>query len=449
MPTNPHEISRLIFLGLDGVGLDLASHLAGRGIMPRLGWLMERAGAWSTASPLPEVSPVCWTSMFSGLGPGGHGVFGFAEPREHAYGIVPADSSMVRAPRLWDLASAAGLTSTVLNVPLTYPPTPIQGSMVSGFVCPDLAGGVHPPGLLPRLQAMGYRPEAELETGREDPAALLADVARALAVRLELFGQMLAQDHHLFVGVVSDTDRVNHFAWPALWEPEHPLAPAALGVYQQVDAFIGALLERHGEDIERGGTALMIAADHSFGPIVSEVYLNQWLKQEGYLLVEGEPPGERILPATRALALDPGRIYLHTDRFPGGTVSPGPEAEALAAEIAAKLSALSFSRVAQGADGPEISLERPVARVHQGRDIYQGPCLPAAPELVAEAAPGYSLRGGLDRAGVFGLSHLSGTHRPRGALALMLPEPEGKPEHMQGLFGLMTESLGLKSGLPG
>ncbi|MCB2228760.1 MAG: alkaline phosphatase family protein [Desulfarculaceae bacterium] len=445
MPPSLHVISRLIFIGLDGVGLDLAVSLAGRGIMPHLGSLLAKA--WATRSPLPEVSPVCWTSMFSGLGPGGHGIFGFAAPREGAYGIVPADSTMVRAPRLWDLAGQAGLSSTVLNVPLTYPAAPIHGSMVAGFVCPELSRGVHPPELLPRLEALGYRPEAELEAGREDPAALLADVSRALAVRLEFFGQMLAGDDQLFIGVVSDTDRVNHFAWPALWDDAHPLAEAALGIYKQVDDFIGQVLARFGGEIERGDAALMIAADHSFGPIVSEVYLNQWLKQEGYLFIEGEPPHERILPGTKALALDPGRICLHTARFPGGAVAPGPEAEALGHEIAAKLKALSFSRVVMGPSGPEISQERPIARVHRGSELYSGPFAEAAPELVAEAAPGYSLRGGLDRAGVFGLSHLSGTHRPSGALALMLPEPGEKPEHIEGLFGLMSGALGLDSGL--
>ena len=436
---------RLIFLGLDGVGLDLAASLARRGVMPHLGRLLELGGAWATGSPLPEVSPVCWTSMFSGQGPGGHGIFGFASPVAGSYRIAPCDSTMVKAPRIWDLAHRAGLTSVVLNVPLTYPASPIRGSMVSGFVTIDLAKGVHPPELLPRLQAMGYRPEAELDTGRSDPAALLADVAQALAVRLELFEQTWEDAWDLWVGVIADTDRVNHFAWPALWEPEHELAQAALGVYRQVDAHVGRLWQRFGSEVQAGRASLMIAADHSFGPIVSEVYLNQWLMAEGYLAVEGAPPNERILPATRALALDPGRIYLHrADLFPGGSVVPGPVAERLLGEIAGKLMALRFTRVAQGPNGPRLESQAPVARVHRGRELYYGPEAIHAPDLVAEPALGYSLRGGLDRAGVFGLSHLTGTHRPQGGLALMLPEPPDKPKELAGLCGLMAGALGLE-----
>lgn len=437
---------RLIFLGLDGVGLELASSLAARGIMPNLGRLLELGQAWATQSPLPEVSPVCWTSMFSGQGPGGHGIYGFAAPTAGTYRVTPCDSTMVRAPRLWELAHRSGLTSVVLNVPLTYPATPLRGAMVSGFVTIDLAKGVHPPELLPHLQAMGYRPEAELDTGRSDPAALLADVAQALAVRLKLFEQTWEDAWDLWVGVIADTDRVNHFAWPALWEPEHPLAPAALKVYRQVDEHLGRLWRRFGSEVQAGEASLMIAADHSFGPIVSEVYLNQWLISQGYLVIEGAPPHERILPETKALALDPGRIYLHrAGCFPGGSITPGAAAERLLEEIAGKLAALRFSRLVRGPDGPRLESQAPVARVHRGREIYHGSEAKHAPDLVVEPAHGYSLRGGLDRAGVFGLSHLSGTHRPLGGLALMLPAPPEKPSELAGLFGLMAGALGLEA----
>ncbi|MEW5913373.1 MAG: alkaline phosphatase family protein [Thermodesulfobacteriota bacterium] len=423
---------RLMVIGLDGVGLDLARSLAQRGVMPNLAGLLERGAAWATASPLPEVSPVCWTSLFSGVGPGQHGVFGFAEPRPGAYSIHPVDSYSVAVPRLWDAASAAGLRSVVLNVPLTYPAAVIKGVMVSGFVTPELSRGVHPLELLPRLQAMGYRPEAELERGRQDAAGLLMDLDQALAVRLELFTQMLAEDWSLYAAVVSDTDRVNHFAWPALWEDGHPLAAAARAAYGRIDGFLGRVWEFARPGVEAGELTLLMAADHSFGPIVSEVYLNPWLAQQGWLAVAGAPPHERILPGTQALALDPGRIYLHwRGRFPEGGLEPGAKAEALLSDIAAGLMSLRH----QG--------QAVIARVHRGLELYAGPRTHLAPDLVAEAAPGYSLRAGLGRPEVFGRSHLTGAHWSQGALALCLPAPEERPQTITGLYGLMAAALGL------
>jgi predicted AlkP superfamily phosphohydrolase/phosphomutase len=445
---SPKKVSpRLAMIGLDGVGLDLARSLAGRGVMPVLGRLLEGGAAWPTDSPLPEVSPVCWTSMFSGAEPGEHGVFGFGEHRPGTYQVAPVDSGAVRAPRIWEDLSARGRPSLVLGVPLTYPATAINGVMLSGFVCPDLERGVHPPELLPRLRAMGYRAEADLDRGREDPAGMLADVDQALEVRLKVYGELIRnQPWDFLAAVITDTDRVNHFAWPALHEAAHPLAGAALGVYRRVDRFLGEMLELWEPELKAGRLKLLIAADHSFGPIRSEVYLNPWLESEGLLQVDGPPGAERILPASSALALDPGRIYLHrAGRFPAGSIQPGREAEDLLARIAAGLGGLTFRQVVTTGGEPRLESVRPVARVHWGRELYHGPNARQAPDLVAEPAEGFSLRAGLGRGGVFGLSHLSGTHRPSGALALWHPGPPPlpPPQRVSGLHGLMTRVLGL------
>ncbi|MBI4800388.1 MAG: alkaline phosphatase family protein [Desulfarculus sp.] len=442
---------RLIFIGLDGLGLDLAQSLAQRGVMPHLARLMEMGAAWGTDSPLPEVSPVCWTSLFSGAEPGAHGVYGFGVPEPGAYRVRPVEAGDVAAPRLWEELSGLGRASVVLNVPLTYPARAIRGAMVSGFVAPELTRAVYPPELLPRLMALGYRPEADLEAGVDDPAALVADLGRAIEARAALFSQFWDADWDLYVAVFTDSDRVNHFLWPALFDPGHPLSGPALGLYRAMDDFLGALWRRFGPEVEAGRVALMVAADHAFGPIRSEVYLNPWLRQQGFLRVEGwqEGPGRmRILPGSLALALDPGRVYLHwAGRFPGGHLTPGPEAERALRAMRQGLLDLRFSRVRMQDGRPVVSQEAPISQAHLGRELYHGPQAHLAPDLVAVAAPGYCLRAGLGRENVFGLSHLTGTHRPQGALACCLPRPAGPlPSRVSGVHGLMRALLGLASG---
>jgi len=439
---------RLIFIGLDGLGLDLARDLAARGVMPHLGRLMDLGNAWGTASPLPEVSPVCWTSLFSGAEPGEHGVYGFGEPAPGTYEVRPVQADAVAAERLWEELSRRGRPSVVLNVPLTYPARAIQGVMVSGFVAPELTRAVHPPGLLTHLEALGYRPEADLEAGVGDPAALLKDLDRAIQTRAALFCRLWREDWDLYVAVFTDSDRVNHFLWPALTDPGHPLSRPALDLYRGMDDFLGRLWQRFGPQVEAGEITLLIAADHAFGPIRSEVYLNPWLRQQGFLRVEGwqEGPGrERIQPASLALALDPGRIYLHwAGRFPGGGLRPGPQADQTLQAIRQGLLDLRFKRVEMAGGQPRVIEEAPIARVHLGRELYHGPQAHLAPDLVAEAAPGFSLRAGLGRASVFGQSHLTGTHRPQGALACLLPRTQGAlPTRVSELHGLMRAALGL------
>ena len=424
---------KLIVLGLDGLGLEQARRLAHEGIMPNLGALLNQGEAWPTESPLPEVSPVCWSSMFSGANPGEHGVFGFGHPVPGDYRIKPVDAAGVKVPRLWERMSAANWRSVVLNVPLTYPARPLVGMMVSGFVVVSLERAVYPLDILDKVKRSGYRPEADMDRGITDPHALARDLARVIDTRLALFEQMLEEECGLYVAVITDTDRINHFFWQALHTPEHPLSGLAQGLFGRIDGFIGRLWGRIGGQVQEGKAALLLAADHSFGPIESEVYLNRWLVQKGYLKVAGEAGKESIQPGTVALALDPGRIYLHKKgRFPLGSLTDGAEAEAVCDQISKELLELKLPNSG-----------RPVVdAVHKRHDIYAGPCLNQAPDLVARAAYGISLRAGLGMPGVFGQSHLEGAHLPHGAMALWLgPELQSKPPAVQGLYDLMAHTL--------
>lgn len=430
---------RLCVLGLDGLGLSAARDLVARGVMPHLGGLLARGQAWGLDTPLPELSPVCWTSLFSGQGPGAHGIYGFASPEPGSYGLHMSQSPDVRAPRIWDTASAKGLYSVVLNVPLTFPASKIKGIMVSGFVCLDLERGVHPPDWLPRLRVMGYRPEPELEAGRADSAAFMQDLLETLKLRLAMFQRMVDEPWDLYIAVVTESDRINHFLWPALSDDSHPQAGQVLEAFGLMDQFIGLLWQRLEPAVDSGETALLICADHGFGPVQSEVYLNPWLREMGWLKVEGEPPHERILPGTCALALDPGRIYLHwAGRFPHGHLRPGPEADAITRNIKDKLLAVTYP-----SPGSPV---RPVARVHLKQELYHGPFLDQAPDLVAQASPGFSLRAKLDQPGIFGRSHITGTHQPTDALALWLGGPvEDMPLNIADLHPIMVKHLGLVS----
>ena len=401
--------------------------------MPALGRLLERGAAWPVKSPLPEMSPVCWGTMFSGLEPGEHGVFGFGMPSPGRYRVQPVDSFGFQGDRLWDLATRRGLYSLVLNVPLTYPASPVNGVMLSGFVAPDLRRGVFPAALYHRLAGLGYRAEADAELGRDQPEALIRDLEAVLTARLTVFRELFARPWDLFIGVFTETDRINHFLWEAVQDASHPLAPELARLHGMMDLFIAEAHQALAGEIASGQTALMVVSDHSFGPIQSEVYLNPWLREQGFLRVG---PGDEILAGTTALALDPGRIHLHHGRiFPrGGAFTPAEE-DRLCAELGRGLTAL---------ETPDGS--RPIARVLRGGELYRGARTALAPDLLALAAPGFSLRAGMGQSAVFGQGHLQGVHRPEGALALWLGgEPAARPERMSGLMDLMTGWLGIDS----
>jgi hypothetical protein len=84
-------------------------------------------------APSPDAS--AWASFATGTNPGKHGVFGSeAKP-------LPAGAAF------WSVAGNAGVRSTVLMVPLTFPPEPLKnGELLAGWPTPDLrrsAGTFH------------------------------------------------------------------------------------------------------------------------------------------------------------------------------------------------------------------------------------------------------------------------------------------------------------------
>jgi len=85
------------------------------------------------------MSPPVWTTLTTGKNPGGHGVFGFGVLRPGTYDIDTVNSRYARVPRVWDMINAHGLSAGVFNVPVTYPPQPLNGYLVGDSSRPTSA----------------------------------------------------------------------------------------------------------------------------------------------------------------------------------------------------------------------------------------------------------------------------------------------------------------------
>ncbi len=117
---------RLAVIGLDGADWSVIDPLLAAGELPHLADLVARGRTAVLRSIEPIHSPVVWSSIFSGRTPTEHGITGWSS----------SHSGNRRAALLWEMAGAAGLTSVVVNVPGTWPPTEVRGALVSGFPIP-------------------------------------------------------------------------------------------------------------------------------------------------------------------------------------------------------------------------------------------------------------------------------------------------------------------------
>ncbi|MCL1985075.1 MAG: alkaline phosphatase family protein [Betaproteobacteria bacterium] len=418
----------LMVLGLDGLPLDLAQRFAADGLCPHLARLTPAAR--TILAELPELSPVNWSSFFTAKGPEEHGVFGFTRINAHSYELRITDFSQVRIPTLWDRLGEAGYRSRVVNLPNTYPARPLRGMMVSGFVARELHKALYPPFLNGVLR--DYILESDTSRGASDPAYLLTGLRRSLNSRRKAF-ELLWQDQNwqLFILVLTETDRLFHFLWHAATDHTHPLYADCAAFLREWDACIGYVAEV----ADCLDARLLILADHGFNALTMECDLNSWLREQGWL-IQSLPPekspeldGLCIHPQSAAFALDPGRIYLHTRRrFAKGRLSDG-EAARLLPRLRGQLLNLRWM------DAPVFSA------VFSAEELYKGPMLPFAPDLVCVPNAGFDLKAKFNRPGIFGYFGRSGTHTQDGGIFY---DSEGAaPARLRDAGRLVLEHFGL------
>jgi predicted AlkP superfamily phosphohydrolase/phosphomutase len=153
-----------------------------------------------------------------------------------------------------------------------------------------------------------------------------------------------------FVVVEIGLDRLHHAFWRFMdpghprHEPGHRYRDVIRSYYAYLDDEIGELLERFD-----GDTAVLVVSDHGARPMEGAICVNEWLRQEGYLVLREPPDGPT---AFRDAAVDWGhtrawgeggyycRLCLNVEgREPEGVVAPD-DYEWLRNELAERLEEL-------------------------------------------------------------------------------------------------------------
>ncbi len=189
--------------------------------------------------------------------------------------------------------------------------------------------------------------------------------------------------------VFDATDRIQHMFWRYL-EDGHPAArgredaehkDAIEELYKRNDALVGRVLEK-----VKDGDLVMVISDHGFNSFRRGVNLNSWLHAEGYLTLKDGCDGSSEWlrdvdwSQTRAYALGLTGMFLNLEgREAEGIVKPGEEAEALKAELSAKLKDLMDD------EKSEVGVNEAFITA----DLYTGPYLGNAPDLLIGYNAGY------------------------------------------------------------
>lgn len=126
----------VLLIGLDAACFEQLDPFLSAGTLPTLSGLVNEGVATDMPTTTPPWTPSAWSSITTGTRPWTHGVYDFHHyPAEGPAEYVSARA--VQVPFLWELLSAAGYSSVVVNVPVTHPIHRFSGSLVPGYIAPE------------------------------------------------------------------------------------------------------------------------------------------------------------------------------------------------------------------------------------------------------------------------------------------------------------------------
>jgi predicted AlkP superfamily phosphohydrolase/phosphomutase len=404
-----------VVVGLDGAAWQLLRPLIADGLMPRLASLISSGAQGRLRSTIPPVTPPAWTSAVTGVNPGRHGIYGFHRGHAQYEHQELMHSGRVQAPTLWEMANKQGQSAGVFNLPMTYPPVPLDGWMISGFMTPGIGqrmtGFVYPVELEKKI--LEWEPDytIEIKSNQEQDwrdAALAERALGALEQRLSVLGRLL-EEHPVDIvfSVMETPDRLQHIYYRYMDPNEsmydtraaRQIRPTIVRCFEVMDKVAGLLHDYAGPE---GG--VIVCSDHGFTAWDVSVHTNALLEKWGYLklrrgarlmqnpLVSGAVPLVRRLLPTRVRreakrrtfgAIDWSKtkafasVYYQEGIFLNvvgrerlGTVPPS-EVEALKDEIETHLRSLT------DAGGGAV-----VDEVFRSENVFAGDALEGAPDLI-------------------------------------------------------------------
>ncbi len=296
--SNSSEVAqnKVLVIGLDGATFDYIAPRIEAGQLPNLARLMDKGSWGNLLSTIPFFTMPAWSSFITGKNPVKHGVTSFFRRDQAGYDFEETGSfvnaSYLRETTLWQLLSVSGKRVGLINVPMTYPPSEVNGFMISGMLTPGKTSTyTFPEGLADTLSDyvidLEYlRTEDHFDLSSiPNQEVLLADITHMLRKRGETSLRLMAKyQWDFFMTVFTSTDRVCHFFWDYLdlgadrgHEPE--IQTGIDEYFQLLDQILGDMVALAGESAR-----VLIISDHGFGPAPTKrVNINNWLIDQGLL----------------------------------------------------------------------------------------------------------------------------------------------------------------------
>ncbi len=447
---------RVLVLALDSVCWEVLLPLAEDGTMPALASFLKSANYGILESTIPPHTAAAWTTWLTGKDPGQHGIVDFVrfDPAAHRFRFH--DSSVQRESSILNILSKAGISCGSIFLPRNYPPYPLNnGYIVSGFETPNVNSHFTEPAEL-REDVLNVSPELHFNFEDDweedvDDAAFSRNIDRAIG-SVEMLESLAVHFQRTLptnvqVAYLQATDILFHKAWK--WcDPNskqtraNPRRRALIQkFFRRIDSSINRILGLHSSESRRmtaAGAGMktlrLICSDHGHGSSEGRIFVNNLLKDWGYLKPLGgiDKLTQRIASFSfqrqvrktrnKEMALDwsrtkaymahvgiHGYVYVNLKgREPHGIVTP--------AEFDEVRDGLIEKFRAQTIPGTSTPLFQ---KVWKGEELYARKAELNLPDIVLAAADGFFPRTKLSHKSPIQVSPnaVGGVHRPGGVYA--------------------------------
>lgn len=273
MDKKDKTINRVIVIGIDSACFKMLRQLIQKEKLPNIKQLMDKGVYGDLKSTIPYWTAPAWTSIFTGVNPGKHGIYDFIQVIKGNKRLV--NSYDVKTKFIWEYLSERGIKSIVINVPLTYPIRKFNGILLPGYLSPYDAKGFPEETIKDMKKIIGkYSIYSKEEMQGKTYKELFNSYQKLIENRTKtaiFLGKKY--EWNMLILQFQKTDTIFHnynLDKTAVEDPRE--------IYYKVDECIGQILKELGDK-----ATVFIVSDHGMGKKKKIFYLNPYLERKGLL----------------------------------------------------------------------------------------------------------------------------------------------------------------------
>ncbi|MHA1271681.1 MAG: alkaline phosphatase family protein [Candidatus Helarchaeota archaeon] len=261
--------------------------------LPNLKFLINNGLSAKMRSSDPPITIPAWLIMSTGVDAGFLGLYGFRHRVNFSYtDFWIANTQKIMMQKIWDILGDFGYKSCLIGIPPSYPIKRNEGWTISCFITPPGPNKqyTYPKELKLEIEALVKDYIFDIEFRIDDKDSLLKNLLEMTKRRHKIIKYLLKEkpwDFFMFVEI--GLDRVQHAFWKYFDESHTRYEPGKFSdvifnYYKLLDKNIGEYLKL----IDKN-TCVLVVSDHGAKAMSGCFCINEWLIQEGYLVLNKYP----------------------------------------------------------------------------------------------------------------------------------------------------------------